>query len=344
MWTGAAGWLYSYFYDCYLYTGDRDFLRRRVVPPLMEIADLYRDLAARMPETAEGRYIFYPGMSPENVAQGHDGACNIPNTSMELAICKQVLTNLISACRELEIHDERIPEWEAMRAGVADYRLLDDGSLAEWSWPGVVQRDDHRHTSHLYCVYPGMAVSPRKTPDLARAARKAIQRRIDAGGSTQQAHGLMHHLFFAAHLLDTDLYWNFMDAFVRLRFMNTSMVSNHNPNREIFNLDASLAMPGAIMEMIVDSEPGIIHLLPVLSERVGKGSITGILARGAITVDRLDWDLATGVIRGALTSQRSQAIVVLGPAGFRGAARQPWSELGKLDLTAGKQCEFEYRR
>lgn len=343
MWTGAAGWLCSYFYDHYLYTQDKDFLRQRVVPLLMEIADLYQDLASAMPETEEGKHIFYPGLSPENAAANHDRACNFPNASMDLAICKQALANLIAACRELAIHGDLIPKWEAMLAKVADYRLLDDGALAEWSWPGVEPREEHRHTSHLYCVYPGMEVSPRKTPGLAKAARLAIRRRIKGGRATSQAHALLHHLFFAAHLLDGNIYWQFMDAFARDKFMNSSMVSNHNPNLEIYNLDASLAMPGAIMEMIMHSEPGFIHLLPVASERLGRGQITGILARGGITVRRLAWDLDAGVIRGVLTSKRSQAVKVLGPKGFRGATADAWSELGELELKAGEPCGFEYR-
>ena len=41
--TEAAGWLASFYYDYYLFTGDEDFLKNRAVPFLKEVALFYED-------------------------------------------------------------------------------------------------------------------------------------------------------------------------------------------------------------------------------------------------------------------------------------------------------------
>jgi len=347
MWTAGAGWLYSYFWDHYLYTQDETFLAERVIPALIEIAQLYEDLSDKMPRNEDGKRMLYPGISPENCAVSHDGAWNFPNASVDIAVSRQILNNLIAGCEALGIHEEEIPHWRELLSQLPDYTFLDDGALAEWSWPGVQPREEHRHASHLYGVYPGTEISGRKTPQMAKAARQAIQRRIDGGRSATSGHGLLHHIFFSARLLDADLFWEFMDTFATNRFMNSSMISNHNPGKEIYNLDPTLSMPAIIMEAILYSEPGYIHFLPVAGERLKRGCITGVLARGGIRVDEFRWDLEKGVMEGCMTAKKLQTIEVFGPRGFGGRATceggdRPWSELGTLELPAGERVTFRF--
>ncbi len=348
MWIGGPGWLYSYFWDHYQYTQDATFLKTRVIPALIEIAQFYEDHTDKMPRDAQGKRIFYPAVSPENLANNHKTSC-LPNPSMDISICRQVLTNLIAGCGKLGLHEDKIPKWRAMLGELPAYRLLEDGALAEWSWPGIDGREEHRHASHLYAVYPGTEISGRLTPAMAKAARQAIQRRIDGGTACSTGHALMHHLFFCARLLDVETFWWFMDEFAKGGFLYSSLLTSHNPRASdfnTFNLDICLSMPALVMEMLVYSEPGYIHLLPVAGDRLRKGSIRGVLARGGIRVEELEWDLDQGVIRGALTSKAPQSIEVYGPAGFApvpGDGKQSWALLGKLTLDSQGRVPFECR-
>ena len=315
-WTGGAGWLASYFFDHYLYTGDEAFLRDRVVPLLKQVALFHEDFLAGM-EGEDGRYVFYPSISPENFPASLPVGCQthiVPNATSEIAICRQVLTNLIAACEQLGIEADGVPRWRAVLAKLPDYRINDDGAIAEWSFPDIQDRYNHRHNSHLYGVYPGLEIDPFKTPELFQAAETAIAKRLEAGRGDRSAHGLMHMAFFAARLKDPDLLWEMLDEFARSRFLNRSLISSHNPDLRIYNLDATLALPGVLMEMLLHSEPGLLHVLPALpAEKLPTGRIEGALARGGIKVNSLEWDIPADRIALTLTSSTPQTVTLRGP-------------------------------
>ena len=315
-WTGGAGWLAGYFYDHYLYTGDENFLRGRVIPLLEQVALFYEDFLNGM-EDDSGRYVFYPSISPENLPSSlPDGGMThiLPNSTSEIAICKQVLTNLVAACRKLRIRHESIPRWEQMLAKLPEYRINADGALAEWSYPRIEDNYNHRHNSHLYGVYPGLEIGPDATPELFRASKIAVQKRLEAGRGDRSAHGLMHMAFFAARQKDAGLLWRTLDEFARSRFLNRSLISSHNPDLRIYNLDATLSLPGVLMEMLVHSAPGLLHLLPALpDEHLPTGRIEGVLARGGISIESLTWDMPTGRLAVVLSSARAQTVTLRGP-------------------------------
>jgi len=167
-WTGGAGWLASYLYDHYLFTQDRVFLKDHVVPLLKDVADFYADFLKGYPEK-DGRFVFYPSISPENnpvMTPANQSTNVVPNATGEIAICREGVTHLVSACRELGIEKENIPRWEAMLAKLPDYVINKDGALAEWAYPGLGDQYNHRHSSHLYGVYPALEISPDRTPKL----------------------------------------------------------------------------------------------------------------------------------------------------------------------------------
>jgi hypothetical protein len=314
--TGCAGWLSTYFYEHYLCTGDRAFLRNRVVPLLKNIALFYTDFLEGM-EDENGRYLFYPSVSPENKpSKMPGGSCTSisPNATSEIAICKSVLRNLIDACQELGIESESIPTWEGMLKKMPDYRINDDGALAEWSYPGIEDNYNHRHGSHFFDVYPGLAIDPYTTPRLYKAAQRALELKVKAGMGNKAAHGLVHNAFFAARFKDPEMLWFLLDFLARNRYLNTSLISSHNPNLRIYNLDATLSLPAILMEMLAYSKPGVLELLPALPARqLARGSIEGMLARGGITIEKLTWNMPAGEIKLQVRSKDDQTIALGAP-------------------------------
>jgi hypothetical protein len=312
-WTGGVGWLASYLYDHYLFTQDREFLRAHVVPMLKEAADFYADFLKQYPQL-DGRYVFYPSISPENtpVMIPADQATNVvPNATGEIAICREVLTNLIAACREMGIEKENIPRWEMILKKLPDYVINQDGALAEWAYPGLGDKYNHRHSSHLYGIYPGLEISPDRTPKLFEAARVAMEKRLEAGLGNNSAHGLMHVSFVAARLKNAHLMWRMLSTFAQLPFVNTSFITCHNPGPRIYNLDATFSMPAVLTEMLVYSEPGLIELLPALpQDKFPRGTLRGVLARGGIVVEELHWNDRLGSVNVTLRSQKAQSVVL----------------------------------
>lgn len=310
-WTGGVGWLASYLYDYYLFTQDREFLSKHVVPMLKDAADFYDDFLKKYPEL-NGHVVFYPSISPENtpvMTPAEQSTNVVPNATGEIAICREVLTNLIAACRELDIEKENIPRWEKLLAKLPDYVINSDGALAEWAYPGLGDNYNHRHSSHLYGIYPGLEISPERTPKLFEAARVAMEKRLEAGLGNNSAHGLMHISFVAARLKNARLMWRMLSTFAQLPFVNTSFITCHNPGPRIYNLDSTFSMPAVLTEMLIYSEPGLVELLPALpQDKFKRGTLRGVLARGGIVVEQLHWNKTLGHVKVTLRSERAQSV------------------------------------
>ena len=95
-WISAGGWCCRPFWDHYLVTGDLEFLRNRVVPALKELALFYEDFLTVTDK--DGKYIFVPSFSPENnPANTNPSSMLVINATMDISVCREVLTNLIQA-------------------------------------------------------------------------------------------------------------------------------------------------------------------------------------------------------------------------------------------------------
>ena len=329
-WVSGAGWLASYLYDHYLHTRDREFLAERVVPILKQVAIFYEDFLADT-EDEGGRVVFYPSISPENSPVTDDPAQSshvVPNATCDIAICREALTNLVSACHELGIEAEAAKRWEALLARLPEYGINEDGALAEWSYPGLGDRYNHRHSSHLYPLWPSLECSRERTPELFAAARRAVDKRLEAGLGNKSAHGVLHILLVAARLGDSGLALRMLDEFARLRFMNTSMFTCHNPGPTIFNLDATFTMPGVLMKLLVHSEPGRLELLPALpTDRLPTGTAIGIRARGGVTVEMLHWNMQTRNVSVHLRADHAHDLAL--------SCRHALRSVRPLDMSAG---------
>ena len=147
-WIAAGGWCVRPFWDHYLVTGDLDFLRKRVVPAYKDLALFYEDFLTVTDKN--GNYIFVPSFSPENNPGNLNPSCMmVINASMDIAVCREVLANLVEACELLGIEADSVPKWKAMLAKLPPYLLEPDGTLKEWAWPTLGERYVHRHISHL---------------------------------------------------------------------------------------------------------------------------------------------------------------------------------------------------
>jgi len=175
-WISAGGWRVRPFWDHYLVTGDQDFLRQRVVSAYKELALFYEDYLTATDKN--GKYIFAPSFSPENTTVSLDPSGPVlVNATMDIAVCREVLTNLIQACETLGVEGDNVAKWKAMLAKLPPYLLELDGTLKEWSWPTLQEHYNHRHISHLYGAWPGDEIDPDRTPSLAHAALIADRRR-----------------------------------------------------------------------------------------------------------------------------------------------------------------------
>jgi hypothetical protein len=194
------------------------------------------------------------------------------------------------------------------------YRINSDGALAEWVPEGYGEWYRHRHLSHLHAAYEANGeLTPQKTPALWKAAQEATRRRIDADGE-QSTHGRMHMGLAAAYLQMGEEAYGRLKVMATRKSMYASMICSHEPGQRIFNTDGNGSIPEIVNRMLVHSRPGLLELLPALPAELSRGNIRGILARGALCINNLQWDMTGKIVSLELTSAAEQTLTLRLPA------------------------------
>jgi alpha-L-fucosidase 2 len=337
-WTAAAGWIGQHFYDYYLFTGDSEFLRLRTVPWLKEVALFYEDF---LEEGEDGRWRFSPSLSPENQPLGGHSLLTV-NAAMDVAVCRETLTNLCRACEMLQIESAGAARWRAMLQKLPDYSVNEDGAMTEWLHPAFKDNYHHRHQSHLYPVFPGLEITEESNPEMYEACRVAVEKRRVIGLTSQTGWSMAHMANIYARLGQGDRALECLEILARSS-TGPNLFTYHNDWRQMgmscvwgqppFQIDANFGLTAAILEMLVFSKPGLLKLLPALPAQWASGKATGIRCRGALTVD-VEWNREIGLFRATILSQDDQNILLRMPdeAGNMtfdpAAAATPAMELG----------------
>jgi hypothetical protein len=352
-WISAGGWCVRPFWDHYLATGDQDFLRHRVVPAYKELALFYEDFLTATDKN--GNYIFAPSMSPENTPAGPNPSGPVlVNATMDIAVCRDVLANLIQACQTLGLESDNVPKWQAMLAKMPPCLVELDGTLKEWAWPTLQEHYSHRHISHLYGAWPGDEIDPDRTPQLARAALIADRRRTfdtmttAVTGETLPSYARCHRAFVGARLKDNVIVSVQLRQLIEQGYVSTALRCSRDPHGGPVP-DAQAGIPAIIMEMLAYSRPGVIEVLPALPPTLAKGSISGMLSRTFARIDQLAWDMEARTVDLKITSVKIQDITLIArhgiekiaaPAGVLAAKPRPGAADCDLHLPEGKTVEI----
>ncbi|MDX2294131.1 MULTISPECIES: glycosyl hydrolase family 95 catalytic domain-containing protein [Streptomyces] len=300
LWTAAADWLLLPLLEADEAAGRRDpWLTAR----LLELSDFYEDFLTRT--GPDGRLAVVPSYSPENRPDG--GSWGAVNATMDLAAARHALT--AAADRAPATRAGRL---RALADRLPPYRVNADGALAEWAWPGLGDRYDHRHLSHLYPVWPLDAITPYDTPDLARAAARALELR---GSENDSAHGHLHQGLIAARLGDAVRAGDALRRVLDGDYFHASLMSAHYPKRDVYNADAAHALPALLVEALVRSTPDRLVLLPAPPPGLcARGRLTGVRTRFGARID-LAW--APGEYRCVLRPDRDATVELRAPGEVR---------------------------
>ncbi len=309
-WVAGAAWAAHFFYDYYLYTGDKEFLVNHCLPFMEKVALFFEDY---LYEDTDGIYVFSPTQSPENTPGNIDSQGSF-NATMDVAAAKELLNNSITVSEQLGVNQDKIPLWKTMIKKMPPYMIDKNGIIKEWLTPKLENNDAHRHSSQLYALYDGIPEEIKQSEELQEAFKKSIVYKLDKHWRDNRrgfmSFGLVQLGQAATSLGEGELAYECLQHLVN-RFWLNNLASMHN-HRSLFNMDISGGMPAVIIKMLVASGPGEISLLPALSAKLPKGTIEGILCRGQVEVKKLSWDRKN--ISLSLVSMKDQELNLVLPS------------------------------
>ncbi len=300
-WTGSSAWIAALYYDYYLFTGDEEFLLNRAYPFMKETALFYEDFLVI---DENGKMKSYPSNSPENRANGHfEGAGEISvciNATMDFALIKELLTNLLTTSRAYSLDSDKEKTWEEMVSRIPKYQINEDGAIREWLHEDFKDNYHHRHQSHIYPLFPGYEIMEESDPDLFKALQIAVEKRLVIGLKEQTGWSFVHMANIFIRLCNAKKAKECLDLLLRF-CTGANLFTYHNDwrnmgvtlkymvaNQAPFQIDANMGFTSAIYEMLLYANTKLLKFLPALPGEFSKGRIDGLVARGGFTVS-IQW-------------------------------------------------------
>ncbi len=276
-WVMGGAWLSTHIYKHYLYTGDKDFLKR-MYPVLKSAVTFFHDFLIEV----EGELVTCPSISPENTYIMENGTSG--KVCYGPAMDSQILTDLFGDYLEAvkivgEEDNAFVAKTEEILSKLPKIKVGKHGQVMEWNRDYDEAEPGHRHISHLYALYPAGQITVDGTPELAKAARITLERRLSSGGGhTGWSRAWIMNMY--ASLWDAEaVYDNLIALFKKSTLEN--LFDNHPP----FQIDGNFGSVAAIAGMFIQSNDKRTVILPALPANMADGKLSGIVASGGAVYD-----------------------------------------------------------
>ncbi len=309
----GSAWLSQHFWEHYQFSLDREFLKNTAWPWMSEVSEFW---LARLKTLPDGSLVVPDAWSHEH-GPHEDGTAHGQQLMWDL------FTSTLKAAKILKTNPDLQKRLTLALEKLYGPKVGSWGQLMEWMTEKPdLEKGHHRHTSHLYAVFPGSQITM-KQPKLMQAAIVSLTKRGEVGdsrrswtwawrtalwarmGKAERAHGCVAGM----------LAYNTLP----------NLWTTHPP----FQIDGNMGIPAGMAEMFVQSHTGEIQILPALPKVYPTGSIQGLRARGDVIVSI--WWKNGKFTRASFVSKHAQTIKVRIPGE---------SSVRSVKLSPGKPVEI----